>query len=156
MSVQTSYDVKQKPAYDGLKADMNHGTDVSKTVETAPVPFGRVVSEGSTNEKVVLGAGAGAVLGISVRELELEGGIPQIGDRIAVRTDGPIFALVDGAGSKSDELKYDTATGRLTTDAVAGTVVAITNGKIVLSFDKADETRRVDNIVRVELVGIAG
>ncbi len=155
MSVQTSYELKQKPAYDGLKADMNDGDDVSKTVETAAIPFGRVVSEGSTNEKVVLGT-TGVILGISIRELELEGGIPQVNERIGVRSRGPIYALVDGAGSKSDVLNVDGVTGRLTTDAVAGDVVAITNGKVVLSFDKADETEDVDNIVRVELVGIAG
>ena len=155
MSVQTSYSIKQKPAYDGLKADMNRGNDVSKTVETAAIEFGRVVSEGSTNEKVVTGAGA-VILGILARELELEGGTPQVGARVDVRTEGPIYALVDGAGSKSEVLKYDTATGRLTTADVAGTVIAITNGNIVLSNDKADETLDVDNIVRVELVGIAG
>lgn len=156
MSVQTT--VTQKPfrAFDGLKADLNVGTDVSKTVETAAIPFGRVVSQGSTDEKVVLGAGAGVIMGVSVRELLLEGGIPQVGERIAVRTSGPICAVVDGAGSKGDALKYDTATGRLTTAAVAGTIVAITNGTIVLSEDKLNNATEEDNIVRVELVGIAG
>lgn len=153
MSVQTEYLLKPRKAYDGLKADMHPGIDVSKTVETTEIEFGRVVSGGSTDQKVV--KGGAAPVGIVVRELELEGGTPQVGDRVAVRQDGPLYCLVEGAGSQGDNLNYDNVTGRLTTAAVAGSVVAFPEGRVVLSFDKVDETADVDNIVRVDIIGVA-
>jgi len=153
MSVQTRYDLQTKQAYDGMKADMHKGTDIAKTVETAEIEFGRVGSVGSTSEKIILGGED--VLGIVVRELELEGGIPQVGERVAVRSDGPVFAVVDGAGDANISLNYDKVTGRLTTGAVAGDVVAFARGNVVLTLTKLDNAAEVDNIVRVNVVGVA-
>jgi hypothetical protein len=73
MAAQTSYSLTQSAAYDGLLADINPKTVISRDVETAAgITFGKVVSRGTADSQVVLG-GDGTGLGIAVRDLAQEG-----------------------------------------------------------------------------------
>lgn len=67
MAVQTTYSDNQPAAIAGLQSTMIPATLISRTVETAAVPFGRAVKQGTADKGCSLfGSGDTAVLGISV------------------------------------------------------------------------------------------
>ena len=74
MAVQTSYPDTQPAAVAGLQATMLPGQIMSRTVETAAVPFGRAVKQG-TNDKgcALFGSGDTVVLGISLLDRSAAG-----------------------------------------------------------------------------------
>lgn len=154
MAVQTTYTRLPFAKYDGHRADMHTGTIVSKTVETTPIPFGRIVSAGSTDEKIIIGGSEPQ--GMTLRHQVMEYNIPEVGDRIGILQEGPVHALVNGAGSLGDELKYDTVTGQLTTAAVAGNVIAFPAGRVVLKEDKIANSDVDLDIATVEITGLFG
>ena len=145
MSVQNGdYQYKPEQAYDGLVSDMNPGIDISRNVETAAgIAFGRVVSKGTSDGQCIIGGDD--ALGVSVRELNREGEIYVEKAVAAIRSDGLIYATVEGIGAYNDALTYDNVTGIFSTDAAGGTKVAI-NAK--LKETKAGATAAV---VEVEL-----
>lgn len=120
MAVQTTVTLNPGTAYDGLIADMNPHTLVSKKVETAAgIAFGRVVSLGTAADQVDLG-GDGTGFGVTVRTLDREGaqttGAVQYDqyDVAAVMVEGYCYAAIyTASASAGDKLKYDDTTGQI-------------------------------------------
>lgn len=67
MAVQTVYNDTQPAAVAGHRATMIDATILSRTVETAAVPFGRAVKQGTADKGCALfGSGDTVVLGIAL------------------------------------------------------------------------------------------
>lgn len=120
MAVQTTYTLNPGIAYDGLVADMNSATIITRQVETAAgIAFGRVVSRGTSDTQCVVG-GDGTGLGVTVRTLDREGAqttgavqYDQYTDA-AIMTSGFLFVPINTASaSKGTKLKYDDTTGQI-------------------------------------------
>jgi hypothetical protein len=74
MAVQTSYPDTQPAAVAGAQATMIPATLISRTVETAAVPFGRAVKQGTADKGCSLfGIGDTVVLGISIVDRSASG-----------------------------------------------------------------------------------
>lgn len=74
MAVQTNYPDTQPAAVAGAQATMIPATIISRTVESAAVPFGRAVKQGTADKGCSLfGSGDTAVLGISLLDRSAAG-----------------------------------------------------------------------------------
>lgn len=74
MAVQTDYNETLSPAVAGAQATMIPATIISRTVETAAVPFGRAVKQGTADKGCALfGSGDTVVLGISLLDRSASG-----------------------------------------------------------------------------------
>ncbi len=125
MSAQTSYSRKIANATPGLLADLNNAQVISRQAEGGAIPFGAVVSRGTTDTQAVIG---GAVpLGITVRDLAREGAVNTGAvdyselDAMAIMQDGYIYATIPSGGADGAPIKYNITTGVLDAGApVAG------------------------------------
>lgn len=123
--MQTSYSQTMTGSYPGLVADVQYNNNiVSKSLETATIYPGVVVSRGTDKEKQVVVGGTDPI-GVVVRSLDQENNASDLlqyvaTDTIGVMTDGKIWANVDGTGSPGDAIKYNTTTGVLGLGAVGG------------------------------------
>ncbi len=74
MAVQTSYSETLSAAVAGAQATMLPASILSRTVETAAVPFGRAVKQGTADKGCALfGSGDTAILGIAIRDQSASG-----------------------------------------------------------------------------------
>lgn len=74
MSIQTTYADNLSAAVAGALASLINGVLLSRTVETAAVPFGRAVKQGTADKGCELfGSGDTVVLGISVLDRSASG-----------------------------------------------------------------------------------
>lgn len=123
MTAQTSYDINQPVAIEGmLFAQHPHDID-SRAVEGASgIDFGVAVSRGTDKEKQVV-AGGTDFLGITVRSLEREGaantGLVKYNENeaAAILRDGYIYAACPAGCTAGDAVKYVNATGVLDSGA---------------------------------------
>lgn len=120
MSVQTTVELNIGNATEGLIADIHAGNQiVSAAVESATIPFGKVVGRGTDPAMQIVLGGAGAnVLGVSVREMGRAA--TTVGQTTAsyvagevanVMQSGYIFVMSSNETTAGDAVKYSTLTG---------------------------------------------
>ena len=130
---QTTYATTMAPGAAGMIANMEEFNSISRSCETvAPgIPFGVPVSQGAGDHGCILTAAAGAILGISIRDVTTQANALAPTDRylppasVGILTMGVIWVIADGvialAGAKVPA-NYNTATGFWTSATGAGIV----------------------------------
>ncbi|KMO21047.1 structural cement protein Gp24 [Methylobacterium platani] len=118
--VQTSYPARPAAAYEGMAADQNPTTIVSRTVETPEgIGFGRAVFQGTRDESI---AAAGAVFrGIALADRNARpspGGADLFakGETAPVMTSGAVWVVTASAASAGSPA-YVTPAGAITAAA---------------------------------------
>lgn len=123
--MQTSYSQYMGSAYPGLVADVQFANViVTKSLETATIYPGLVVSRGTDKDRQVVLGGTDPI-GVVVRSLDQENNASDLlqyvaTDTIGVMSAGVIWANVAGTGNPGDALKYNTTTGVIGLGAVGG------------------------------------
>jgi len=118
MSGQTSYSINTANAVAGLVADIGFN-EIDSFIAEVEVAFGIIVSRGTNSGQCDpgIGAGAGLVLGVSVRDLAREGALNSgdvsyaAEDVAAVMRSGQINVVIPSGGSAGDVLNFVDATG---------------------------------------------
>ncbi|TNC14787.1 hypothetical protein FF100_04150 [Methylobacterium terricola] len=125
--VQTSYPGRPAAAYEGMAADQNPATVVSRTVETAEgIGFGRAAFQGARDEGI---AAAGAVFrGIvladrNARPSPSGADLFAKGETAAVMTSGAVWVVTASAASAGSPA-YVTPAGALTAAASGNAPIA--------------------------------
>lgn len=106
MAVQTVYPDTQPAGVAGAPGTMIAGTRISRTVETAAVPFGRAVKQGTADKSCALfGSGDTVVLGISLLDRGASG-LTVANGQVTARTENAFgvgeSAIVLPVGSGGD------------------------------------------------------
>lgn len=128
-AVQTTYGQRIAPAYEGLVANSEDHTVVSKLVETAAgIGFGKVVVQGVNDDQVRVSEAARAFVGISEAshspEIAPEADLyPQYAN-IPVMKKGVIWVLASVAVAPGQAAYFVPATGVLTNVVGANTLIA--------------------------------
>ncbi len=122
---QTSYSQYMGLAYPGMIADVQMANViVSKSLETATIYPGVVVSRGTDKDRQVV-VGGSSPIGVVVRSLDTENNSSDLLQYVATETvgvmqAGVIWANVAGTGNPGDAIKYNTTTGVIGVGAVGG------------------------------------
>lgn len=142
MAVQTSYSDTQAAAVAGLQATMIDATLISRTVETAAVPFGRAVKQGTADKGCSLfGSGDTVVLGIaildrsatgrSVSDGQVSGEFADqfgVGESARVMTKGDVWVVCASGCSAGDGVFVRPSNGDFQ-DSSANSAVQITGAR---------------------------
>lgn len=128
MAYQTTYDQFQAAGYPGLLANMEEWNGLTRTASAA-IPFGTPVQRNGDRGCSPL-ISSGEYIGVArARHFShMGGGMTDgygTGDNVAVLDAGIVWALADAAITVGAALNYNTTTGRYTTAATSGTVVAV-------------------------------
>lgn len=128
MAYQTTYDQYQAPGYPGLLANMEEWNGLTRTASTT-IAFGAPVQRNGDRGCAPLASG-GEFIGIArARHFSHMGGGAGdnygTGDNVAVLDAGVVWGLADAAITVGAALNFNTATGRYTTAATSGTVIAV-------------------------------
>src|SRR5690606_30911647 len=134
MSVQDIYNATMSAAREGMIANTEPKTLISRTVETAAgIGLGLPAAQGTDDNGVIATASAtAAILGITVRERSVR---PETPNKFAqyesarIMTKGVIWVEVAGAVSAGEDVTVTLATGALGSTAVGAGIVAIPNAR---------------------------
>lgn len=124
-ALQTTYPLNQDAGFAGMHADMAEWDARTRTA-TAAINFGVPVQRDGVEGCRTLASG-GEYLGIAgVRRVTMASGDGYaIGDNVPVADEGCFFVVADAAITVGAALNFNTATGRWTTAATSGTVIAV-------------------------------
>lgn len=124
-ALQTTYPLNQDAGFAGMHADMAEWDARTRTA-TAAINFGVPVQRDGAEGCRTLASG-GEYLGIAgVRRVTMASGDGYaIGDNVPVADEGCFFVTADAAIAVGAALNFNTATGRWTTAATSGTVIAV-------------------------------
>ena len=124
--VQTTYRERILPAVNGMPANTDHLRIKSFELQAgaAAIPFGRAVQRGTTNNaRIVLGAGTGAFVGLSMLDRTLQASQDDryvVGDVAGVLQEGEIFVTVEIAVEPGNPVSARADDGRLSAIANRG------------------------------------
>lgn len=134
MALQTNYPDTQPQAIAGLQATMVPATIISRTVEGAPIGFGKAVEQGEGDKGIVAFAG-GAFVGITLLDRSASGFTVEdgqitgrtadafgIGESARVITKGDVWVQASVAVAAGDPV-YLTAAGAFTNVETGNTAV---------------------------------
>ena len=145
-SVQTTYADVIPKAYAGQAADNNPFRDITLICETAVIPFGRVVKQGSTDDQAVIGSATTAIQGITKRVHNLENVSPgtasaqyPVGEPMAVRQEGSIYVSLITTGARGAALYSVDADGTIGAGAPGGGQTAIPGGVLEETVAATDQ-----------------
>lgn len=118
-AVQTTYASSIRPAVPGMPASMYGYNADSRICESANIPFGVAVSQGSADDGATLGGTS--PVGVAIRDVTLLRGVGDIAnidkfkqyETLGVMVQGEIWVLTDGAVTKGGVCTYDNTTGVL-------------------------------------------
>lgn len=142
MAVQTVYNDTQPAAVAGHRATQIAATIMSRTVETAAVPFGRAVKQGTAAKGCALfGSGDTAILGISVLDRGASGltvangqvtGATEdaygVGESAGVLTEGDVWVLCTTGCTAGDPVYVRPSNGTWQ-NSTANSGVLLTNAR---------------------------
>ena len=125
-ALQTSYAINQAAGFAGMSADMAEW-DARTYVATAAINFGAPVQRAAGRSCAPLASG-GEYLGIA-GVTRLTGNLANAdayatGDNVPVADEGAFWAVADAAIAEGAALNFNTVSGRYTTAATSGTVIA--------------------------------
>lgn len=126
MPLQTSYSQFQPAGYPGLRANMENWNGLTR-VATATIAFGAPGQRSGDGQVAPLASG-GEFLGIAIaHHVVTSTNADSYGqyDNVPLADEGEIWALADAAIAVGAALNFNTATGRYTTAATSGTVIAV-------------------------------
>ena len=128
-SVQTTYAATHAIALEGMEADTESSgrRNLSRTVESAAVGFGKAVSQGTVDHGIVAFASATTkFLGVTVRDQAVDPASQnqfRVGDTAPVKTEGAVWVLAGEAITAGDPV-YLTSAGAFMKTATSNTLVA--------------------------------
>lgn len=118
-AVQTTYAATHAAGYAGMEAETESSgrRNLSRTVETAAIGFGKAVSQGAGDHGIVaFSSTATKFLGITVRDQSVDPKSPEafrVGDTAAVKIEGAIYVVAAAPVAAGDPVYLD-ATGNFT------------------------------------------
>lgn len=135
MAAQTSYSIYTRARLHGNLSDIRDYEADSYISEGSAIPMGVVVSQGTTDDQAVLGGAVAGVLGITIKDLGLEGKAPgdatleyKENDVMSVLRRGTINIAIPSGGAKGAALKYNETTGVIDAGAPAAGETALPLG----------------------------
>lgn len=128
MPIQTTYAARLSPAYEGMIANSEDHTVLSKLVETAAgIGFGKVVVQGTADDQVRVSAAGRAFRGLSEASHNPE--VTPTADlypqyaTVPVMVKGVMWVLASLAVAVGDLVYYVPATGILTNVATSNVII---------------------------------
>lgn len=126
---QTTYTDRPAKGVHGAVANEELSNRISRTVETAAIPFGTPVQRG-TGDHGATEFSAGDFLGIAILNPAVPGNVATastpdqypVGFTAAILTSGQMYVTAGASVVPGDDVYYVTATKRYTTTAAAGAV----------------------------------
>ena len=130
---QTTYNEKPAIGLHGQVANSEISNRISRTVETAAIPFGTPVQRGTADHGAAIFS-TGDFLGIAILNPAVPGNVATattpdiypVGFTAAILTQGQMYVTAGEAVVPGDDVYYVTATKRYTTTAAAGAVGPLT------------------------------
>ena len=130
---QTTYNDAPPKGVHGQVANAELSNRISRTIETAAVPFGAPVQRGTADHGAAIFS-AGDFLGIAILNPAVPGNVATsttpdlypVGFTAAILTKGQMYVTAGEAVVPGDDVYYVTATKRYTTTAAAGAVGPLT------------------------------
>lgn len=130
---QTTYNERPAKGVHGQVANAELSNRISRTIETAAVPFGAPVQRGAADHGAVAFT-TGDFLGIAILNPAVPGNVATattpdvypVGFTAAIMTRGQMYVTAGEAVVQGDDVYYVTATGKYTTTAAAGSVGPLT------------------------------
>lgn len=126
---QTTYNAAPAKGVHGAVANEELSNRISRTIETAAVPFGAPVQRGAADHGAANFVD-GAFIGIAILNPAVPGNVATattpdqypVGFTAAILTQGQMYVTAGAAVVPGDDVYYVTATKRYTTTAAAGAV----------------------------------
>lgn len=126
---QTTYNAAPAKGVHGAVANEELSNRISRTIETAAVPFGAPVQRGAADHGAANFVD-GAFIGIAILNPAVPGNVATattpdqypVGFTAAILTRGQMYVTAGAAVVPGDDVYYVTATKRYTTTAAAGAV----------------------------------
>ena len=128
-AIQTTYGTSIAPAYEGMIANSEPQTILSKQVETAGgIGFGKVCVQGTADDQIRVSETVRAFRGITVAS-HIAGNLVVSdayvkGETVPVMEEGVIWVMASVAVAVGDPVYYVPATGVLTNVATSNTQIA--------------------------------
>lgn len=130
---QTTYNEKPPVGVHGQVANAELSNRISRTIETAAVPFGAPVQRGAADHGAVAFT-TGDFLGMAILNPAVPGNVATattpdvypVGFTAAIMTRGQMYVTAGDTVVQGDDVYYVTATGKYTTTAAAGSVGPLT------------------------------
>ena len=130
---QTTYNERPAKGVHGQVANAELSNRISRTIETAAVPFGAPVQRG-TGDHGAVAFTTGDLLGIAILNPAVPGNVATattpdvypVGFTAAILTRGQMYVTAGETVVQGDDVYYVTATGKYTTTAAAGSVGPLT------------------------------
>lgn len=150
MAYNENYNTDPQVAFEGMVADQTPATIVSRTVETAAIPFGKCVKQGTADNGVEqVETGDTAILGIAVRNqgVDSSGGtadVYPVKENAAILLKGAIWVKAGASVSAGDPV-HVTVDG-----SVFGTGAGA--GKVAIAGATYETSGAANALVRVRLV----
>jgi hypothetical protein len=145
MPTQDNYNATQGVGLEGALVNGEEFNAFSRTVETAAgIQFGRPVAKGAADKGIILMAAGQAFVGVTRHNKAVAPSIGTNGDRYAQYKEASVIDFGVFWGKASDAVvanaaaNWDTATGKWTDAAVAGTVIACPGCKFDASGNADD------------------
>ena len=127
-AIQTTYGTTIAPAYEGMIANSEDQTILSKQVETAGgIGFGKVCVQGTADDQIRVSEASRAFRGITVQS-HIAGTVVSDayvkGETVPVMEEGVVWVMASVAVAVGDPVYYVPATGVLTNVATSNTQIA--------------------------------
>ena len=130
---QTTYNERPAKGVHGQVANAELSNRISRTIETAAVPFGAPVQRGAADHGAVAFT-TGDFLGLAILNPAVPGNVATattpdvypVGFTAAIMTRGQMYVTAGETVVQGDDVYYVTATGKYTTTAAAGSVGPLT------------------------------
>lgn len=130
---QTTYNERPAKGVHGQVANAELSNRISRTIETAAVPFGAPVQRGTADHGAVAFT-TGDFLGLAILNPAVPGNVATattpdvypVGFTAAILTRGQMYVTAGETVVQGDDVYYVTATGKYTTTAAAGSVGPLT------------------------------
>lgn len=131
--VQSTYSETLPIAQAGMPADADYSAD-TRICESAAIPFGVAVSQGTSDNEALIGAASATVFaGVSIADKTInnDGGADGYNqyDNMGVMTRGDIWVTVGGDVTAGGDVTFASTTGVLSSAATSGTQFAVTGAR---------------------------
>ena len=138
MSVtQSTYSENMPIAQAGMPANADYSAD-TRICESAAIPFGIAVSQGTSDKEALIGGASAAVFaGVSIADKTInnDGGVDGYNqyDNMGVMTRGDIWVVVGGNVTAGGDVTFAATTGALSSAAASGSQFAIAGARWMTS-----------------------
>ena len=131
--VQSTYSEAMPVAQSGMPADADYSAD-TRICESAAIPFGVAVSQGTAYNEALIGAASAAIfagVAIADKTINNDGGVDGYNqyDNMGVMTRGDIWVTVGGNVTVGGDVTFVATTGVLSSAAAGGSQFAIAGAR---------------------------